>query len=266
MPDRRIDSQLPQYLHAADAQNDLLTQPHLTARHVQLARDRPVRRIVHHDVRIQQQYRHSPDLHVPHPNVYLPVRQRYLHQQLPAGLGLDQRYGQTGKIIRAVHMMLRSVHVDYLIEKARPVHEPDGDEGHSEMVHGFARVARQNAQPAAVEMQRLRKTVLAAKIGHGPAGIVRIRFVKPGLARRIHVVVEIPQNLQILAEKRVALKQRIPVIRVDVDQQLHRVPVMVPQFRMDVAEQSPRLRRPGPPQIVRQLLQPDKRFRYVEIR
>ena len=57
VPRGRLDAQRPQHAHAADAQYQLLVEPHLAAPHIQDVGDGPVLFVVEGCVGIQQQQR-----------------------------------------------------------------------------------------------------------------------------------------------------------------------------------------------------------------
>ena len=62
VPDRGIEAQRPQRPDAADAQDELLVEPHLAAADVQDVGDRAVGVVVVGDVRVEQQDGHPADL------------------------------------------------------------------------------------------------------------------------------------------------------------------------------------------------------------
>ena len=75
MPDGRLDSERPKRPDAADAQDELLVQPHLPASDVQDVRDRPVGVVVLGDVRVEQQHGRPSDLDAPDRDVQVALRQ-----------------------------------------------------------------------------------------------------------------------------------------------------------------------------------------------
>jgi hypothetical protein len=73
VPDGRPDPERPQGADAADAEHDLLREPHLAATDVQDVADRPVGGIVPRHVGVEQQERHAPDLRQPHRGAHLAI-------------------------------------------------------------------------------------------------------------------------------------------------------------------------------------------------
>ena len=76
VPDRRRDAELAQRAHAADAEDELLVEPHLAAADVEDVGDRAVGVVVVGDVGVEQQDRHPADLGDPDGGVQVAAGER----------------------------------------------------------------------------------------------------------------------------------------------------------------------------------------------
>ena len=74
VPDRRLEAEGPDRTDAADAEDQLLVEPHLAAADVQDVGDRAVRLVVLGQVRVEQQDRHPADLGEPDRDGEVPAR------------------------------------------------------------------------------------------------------------------------------------------------------------------------------------------------
>ena len=75
VPDRRLEAEGPDRPDAADAEDQLLVEPHLAAADVQDVGDRAVRLVVLGQVGVEQQDRHPPDLGEPDRDGQVAARQ-----------------------------------------------------------------------------------------------------------------------------------------------------------------------------------------------
>jgi len=116
-------------------------------------------------------------------------------------------------------------------------------------------VAGEDAEPAAVDGERVVDAKLCGKIGDRRLGYVRRRRYEPGVARRLGRL-ERQQDRVIPAEEgRVLGKGREPG-GVHLAQQFDRImPRHFPQGAVDGGEQPFRFGVPTPPQVVRQVAQ-----------
>ena len=88
VPHTRTDRQRAQRAHAADAEHDLLVQPHLAAADVEDVGDRPVGLGVVGNVRVEQQQRSAADFRQPHGAPDRPAGEVDAHAERPTvGIG-----------------------------------------------------------------------------------------------------------------------------------------------------------------------------------
>ena len=99
VPDRRLEAERPDGAHAADAQHELLVEPHLAAADVQDVGDRPVGGRVLGDVGVEQEDRHAPDLGDPDRGEQVAPGQldRDRQRQAGRGPGPARAAGATGR-------------------------------------------------------------------------------------------------------------------------------------------------------------------------
>ncbi len=122
-------SERPQRADPADAQDQLLVEPHLAAADVQDVGDRPVGVVVVGQVRVEQQHRHAADLGEPDgsgqvaagqldasPSAARPTRSR------------TRRIGSRLEVVVRVVVLLVAVGIDRLAEVALAVEQPDADQ------------------------------------------------------------------------------------------------------------------------------------------
>ena len=129
VPDRRVQPQGPERPHAADAQDDLLVQPHLATADVQDVGDRPVGIRVLGAVRVEQQDRHPADLGEPDGHGQVAPGQLHGDRQRQAGRVLDAAQRQPAEVVVGVVVLLVAVGIDRLAEVALAVQQPDADDG-----------------------------------------------------------------------------------------------------------------------------------------
>ena len=89
VPDRREDVERPDRANPPDAKHELLVEPHLASAHVQDVGDRAVGVVVLGDVRVEQEDRHSTDLHAPDGDRQHPPGQLDFDRERLAVLALD---------------------------------------------------------------------------------------------------------------------------------------------------------------------------------
>ena len=96
VPDRRLDAERPQRPDPADAEDELLVEPHLAAADVEDVGDRPVGVAVVGDVGVEQEHRRPADLGEPDRDLEVATRQLDLDLERLAGVGLDAADRQVG--------------------------------------------------------------------------------------------------------------------------------------------------------------------------
>ncbi len=244
---------------AADAQHDLLHQPHLAAAAVQLAGDAAIGRAVHRVVAVQQIEQGPPDHDAPHPHLQDTSRQLDRDVQ-PAAAGHAHRLDRHARrVVVRERLELAARGVDHLAEVALLVQQADADDRHAQVARRFQQIAGQHAEPAGIQRQRIAEAELHAEIGHPgqrhparpvgePAAVGQV-----GAPRRDQLV-EMRDEAGIGGEfgqrgGRGVLQDGPWVVRA------------LPQLRIDPRPQRVGLMAPGPAQVQRQVAQRGQRRR-----
>jgi hypothetical protein len=184
------------------------------------------------------------------------------HRQHAAGRGLHRQHRQAREVVVGVGVLLEAVGVDRLAEVAGPVEQPHADQRHAEVARGLAVVARQHAEAARVDAERLVDPELHREVGDRAGQRLALLRVPAGAApvfvERLHHVVVQPHEGGVR-------EQPHPLLRLDVDQQLHGVVVAPPRLRVDAREQPAGARRPAPPVVVGEVAQALEAGRQLDV-
>ena len=163
--DARLDPQRVQRPHAADAEQRVLAEPYAGVADVQARRDPAVGEVVLRAIGVEQQQRHAADVHAPDLRHHRALADRDLDAQRVAVVAGDQRRGHALGVGLDPVLVLPARGVDPLAEVAVPVHEADRHQRQAHVGRLLEDVARQHAQPARVDRQRLVDRVLGAEEG-----------------------------------------------------------------------------------------------------
>ena len=251
--------------HAADAEDDLLRQPHRPPLNVEHAGDRAVGRVVGGDVGVEQDERDAADLGDPEPRLDLAPGQRHADQHVAPGVAGHRAHRQPREVVLRVGVLLVAVGVDRLLEVAGAIEQPDADQRQAEVAGALQMVAGEDAEAAGVDRQRLVHAVLHREVGDRAAGVAGILAGEPGVAAGGEVALELADHRGVGLEEGVVLEQRIPVPPFDVDQHLDRVVVERPGPRVDGREQLAGPGIPGPPEVVGEVVQPLDLVRQLDV-
>ena len=189
VPDVRLDFHRPERAHTAQPQHDFLLDAVLLVPAVQPGRQLAVPGRVLREVGVEEVNANLPRLHHPdrREDSAIPERHGY-HAGGPVGSqgGLDWR---VEPIEPFVGFLLPPLGAQVLVEVPLRVHEPDAHERDTEVTGFLARVAREDAQAAGIERQRLVQGELGREVGHllGPAPVPEPPH-PPGVARRFRPV------------------------------------------------------------------------------
>ena len=180
VPGRRLDAQGSQRAHAADAQDQLLVQPHLAAAHVQDVGDRPVvsRRCRACRCRAAAAARGRPAPARRRPWT-VATRELDRDEQRVAARRRRRAERQAARVVVGVGVLLVAVGVDGLAEVAVAIEQADADERQRHVRGGLAVVAGEHAQAARVDAQRLVEAELGAEVGDGPVELVAVVALEP---------------------------------------------------------------------------------------
>ncbi len=254
VPDRRLDAQRLEGARAADAEHELLGEAHLAPRRVENAGDRTVGRVVLRHVGVEQQQRHAPDEGDPDLEMELAAAVRDRDHHRPAGVSGRRTDRQAGEVVLGVDVLLAAVGVDVLVEVAVPVEEPDSDQRHAQVAGALQVIAGEDAEAAGIERQAGIEAVLHAEVGDRPVEL-RVALREPGLGATGHVGLEHPDDLLVEAAEVLVLEFRLPVVVIEVDQQLDGIAVERPGAAVHRGEELAGGRVPGPPEIAGEVVQ-----------
>ena len=264
VPDRGVDAEGAQRAHPAHAQHDLLAQAHLAAAHVEDAGDGAVRGVVEGDVGVEHQHRHLADLGLPHRGLHHAAGQVDGHGEHAAARAPP----------RAGRAAARSRSRDRCAAGSRPRprsggSSPSGTAGRRRPGARRGRWppcsgrrpgcrGRPSTRPA---IRGCRTPSRSTPMGPGTAPSV---LVEPARARAVGVE-GVDHALVGAAELGVA-EQAVPVMRLDVDEELDGVVIAAPVVGVDPGEEAGGLRRPAPPEVVGQVAQPLHLGRQLDVR
>ena len=244
-------------MDAADAEDDLLLDPHLVIAPVELCGDVAILRRVLRPARVEQVERDAPDRELPHAHAHPAVQdfdteREVLLLRIEHGL-----HGEVREILVQREAVLPALLVDLLLEVPVPVQQRDRHEGQVQIARRLAMVAREDAEAARVIRERLVKAELRREIRHGAAERRSLVRLSPRVLAR-HVGVELLQHGLHLAQEIIAPRELFePRLAAELEHPHGVVVRRVPDHRIDLAEERPRRRLPRPPQVERQ---PPHRF------
>ena len=167
MENRRLEAHGIQGLHPADAENDLLPDPHVMVAAVELVGDVPVIRGVGGKVCVEQEQAGQTDPDLPNLGPHLPPGhiQFHHHGRLPIRPhGLAHR--QVVENIVDDVGLLPSVPVDLLGKVTKPVKQTDRDKRQPQITGRFAMVARQDTETPGIDRQGFVEAEFRGEIGH----------------------------------------------------------------------------------------------------
>ena len=248
VPDRGRQAQRPDRADAADAQDELLVQPHLPSADVQDVGDRPVGVGILRHVRVEEQHRDPADLGDPDRHEQVPPGQLDRDRQRQAGCVLDPAERQPAEVEVRVVVLLVAVGVDRLAEVALAIQEPDADRGQGHVAGRFHVVAGQDAEAAGVDAERLVEAVFGAEVGDRSAQALRVAALEPVVGAVGHVRVELGQHVVVLGQELGVVEEAGPVGRAADDGD--GAPVAVPGGAVDPVEQAAGPRMPRPVEVV----------------
>ena len=171
--------------HAADAEQELLREPHLAAPGVEDVGDRAVGEVVLRHVGVEQEERHAADLRHPDlaPRPRGPAAARDAARSRPV-VPAAGRTGRRCEVVLRVDVLLAAVGVDRLAEVAVAVEQADGDERQPEVAGALQVVAGEHAEAAGVERQRLVDAELHREVRDRTAVVARGRAPRTRSSRR----------------------------------------------------------------------------------
>ena len=168
-----------------------------------------------------------------------------------------RRRGHLGEVQLLVDRLLPAVGVDLLGEIALRVEEAHADERQPQIAGRLAVIARQDAQAAGVDRQRLVQAEFGREVGDQAIRLLGVRPRIPGHRRRIHVGVERGHDRLVARQVGRIGRRRIELALAHQAQELDGVVVdLRPQMRVNALEKILGSRIPAPPQVVCQIGKP----------
>ncbi len=264
--DRRVNPQRVEQPDAADAEQQLLADPHAGVAAVEPRGQRAVRLAVLGDVRVEQVERRPADRDLPGLRVERAgVRVDREPEPLAAGARhrLDRQHGDVGD---RVGLLLPPLAVERLLEVPLGVEDADADERHAQVAGALQVVARQDAEAAGVDGQALVQAELHREVRDRarPQG----RGVQGGPAVVVFQILREPAEP--VVDPRVQgrlLGDGLELLGRDPGEELDRVMVrLVPELDVEQVEEREVVRLPGPPEVARQFPQLLDDFRLLRHR
>ena len=262
---RRTQVHGAQQAHAAAAQHDLLLDPHLALAAVEVARDRAVLFAVLRHVGVEQVERHAADARAPRAQHDLATRHRHAHLERAAVGPADEVDRQLGRAVLPVDGDLLAVARELLLHVAEAIEQPDADQRHVQVARGLEVVAREDAEAARVDRQRVVHAELRREVGDRVLAVERRRRRVVAHGHRLvgarHVGVEaltdLLQPLEVVGVGHLLFER----LEADALQERDRVLTARGEARRELLEQLAHARRPRPPEVARQPLEPAQLLR-----
>src|SRR5579859_4215584 len=140
------------------------------------------------------------------------------HREVPAVIAEHRLNWQAREIVAWIEMLLPSVRLDFLFEVTVFVEGANANERNTQIAGGLAMVTGQDTETAGVNPQTFMEAELGREIDERTALIAGVVLGKPTLVQRFHVGLELAQHGLVHGEERVVLQQRLPVVRLDIDE------------------------------------------------
>ena len=252
----RGDAHRSQRADAADAQHDLLHQPHLDVAAVELIGDVLVLLAVGRNVGVEQIERDAPDLHLPdlHPDG-TPRKVECDAERLALRVA-HRLEGHVVEIVVGIALLLPAVGIERLPEVALLVEQAHRDKRQTQVAGRFEMVAGEHAEAARVDRQTLREPELHTEIGDTYVGLVRMGAQEPGVAR-LQVGVEAAADAVELRQERFVLRCVLQALLSDAAQHAYGIVAgLFPELGIEAIEQVDGLGIPRPAEIVSNITQP----------
>ena len=169
---------------AADAEHDLLLQPKLGAAAIELAGDATACGVIRNVIAVEQVQLQAadPDLPGAQPE---PVAGHADLQAQPFALRRAHRSDrQLARIVVRVEGLLRALLIDQLAEVALLVEQSHPDHRHPEIARRLELIARDVAQAAGIDWQRLAQHEFHAEVCDPLHGAIRMCLLEPGRGMR----------------------------------------------------------------------------------
>src|ERR1044072_5227389 len=257
MEDVRLNLQLSEQTHAADAQDHLLHTARLAVAAVEVAGDEAVNLVVALPVRVEQVERHAPDLDTPSLHAHVAATNEEVDADGLAVTATYKMHRQIADVYLLVRLLLPAVAAQVLTEVAVMIEQADGDKRKAQVARRLQVVAREDAEAARVERQRVMHAELRAEVCDRVLVRESARVAcGPSLVPRSHVGVEaFGEKAHALDVDGVGRHPHQAVLRHLFEQAARVVLALVPDLLVEVAEDGVPVRVPAPPVVARDALQ-----------
>ena len=201
MPDGRSDAEGAQRPDTANPENDLLLDAGFTIATVETRGQLAVPRRVFGEVGVEQEQPHLAKPDAPDRSQHGAIAERYCREaRLPVRgeRRLDRRLGPADSLVA---LFLPALVAHALQEVTLWIHEADADQRHAEVRGFLAVIARQHAEAAGVDRQRLVQREFRGEIRDAAAVEHRLAFLPPRVRLRARLV-EAEQGLIVGAQER----------------------------------------------------------------
>ncbi len=164
--DRGVPPDLLERTRPADAEHDLLLEPHLVAAPVETLGHLPVRRLVLGQVRVEQEERHAAHAREPDQQLHRAAGQRDGDGRGRAVRRLGGGERQIVRLEDRIGLGLPALGVQELAEVALVVEETDAGERHPHVARRLEEVPRQDAEASRIDRQDLGQAELGREVRH----------------------------------------------------------------------------------------------------
>jgi len=254
MADGRLDPQGAEGAQAADAEDDLLLDARLLVSAVELVGDLAIARLVLRRVGVEEVERDASDIHPPDPERDLPLREVHRNEDRLAGVVGFELDRKIVEVVVGVGLLLPPVGVQVLAEVSLLVEQADADERDAQLARRLEVVARENAEASGVDRQAFRQAELHGEVGDPGGRVGAVTGAEPGLPAQ--VVVQLVIGAAQLGQEAFVPGRQDELLLPDRSQHPHGIVVrIVPEIRVELAEELDGIVVPRPVEVVGELLE-----------
>ena len=235
----------------ADAEDQLLEQPHLGPAPVQLGGDATVPRQIERIVRVEQIQADAADAREPRAQPQRTAGELERHAD-PGAIGTAQRLdGHRHRIVVGIGLVLPAVPIDRLPKVALLIQDPDPHRGQPEVARRLEEVAGEDPEAAGIERDGLAETELHAEIGDQVSVEARGAARAPGARTQVGPPL-FGEPTEAIEERAVRCELAEPAGG-DLHEREPGIARSLPDVLVERSPQRVRCVTPGPPQIEREL-------------
>ena len=256
----RVNPERAERVHAADAEHHLLPDAHFEIAAVELGGDEPIFRRVLGHIGVEQVKIDPADVQLPDFREDFAIEDAHRNENARV-LPPHFPNREVVEILIQAHGLLRAVAIDLLLEIAVAIKQTDRDEVEVEIARRFAMIAGKNAETAGVIRNRFVKTELGRKIGDRALERTAVALLSVGVRAR-EIIAKRAVHLGQLAQEIVILRHLDqPCLPRKLEHADRIVIGPIPQLRIEMTKECARGRLPRPPEIEDHLAQRFERGR-----